>query len=174
MIRVVLSDPSGVEAEAILRSISSVLEADTPFSREVEIQAGTQVSERLQSMGELPVGAAVITPGGGLPASFMIHVVLRSSEEPVTPGGVRTALKNGLRRAEEWGMDSLALPPLGTGAGNLDAEESASLMVPLIRDHLRKGQKPLEVLIVVGTEYERDVFVRAVESTLEQTTARDA
>lgn len=173
MIRVLLSSPSGVKPEAILRSISSVSEADTPFSREVELEAGVSVSERLQAMGELPVGAAVITPGGGLPADFIIHVVLRSREEPVTPGGIRAALRNGLRRGEEWGIESMALPPLGTGAGNMDAEESAALMVPLIRDHLQTARKPPEVLILVGTEYEREVFVRTVESAMGEVAVRD-
>ena len=124
-------------------------------------------------MGELPVGAAVITPGGGLSAMFLIHVVLQSPEEPVTPGGVRAALRNGLRRGQEWGVESLAIPPLGTGAGNMDAEESAALMIPLIQDHLGTARKPLEVLIVVGTEYEQEVFVRALESTLGHAAARD-
>jgi O-acetyl-ADP-ribose deacetylase (regulator of RNase III) len=173
MIRVLLSHPSAVECEAILRSISSSLEADTPFSREVELLAGADVSERLQSMGELPIGAAVITPGGGLSAMFLIHVVLQSPEEPVTPGGVRAALRNGLRRGEEWGVGSMAIPPLGTGAGNMDAEESADLMVPLIQDHLGTLPNPPKILIVVGNEYEKEVFVRAVESDLGHAAARD-
>ncbi len=163
MIRVILSEGAEVESDAILRSVSSELEADTPFSRELEIRAGTGVSERLQAMGEFPVGAAVITPGGDLPFAFMIHVVLQSGEERVTPEGLRSALKNGLRRAEEWGLETLALPPLGTGAGNMDAGEAAAVMVPLISDHLRNSENPREVLVVVGTGYERDVFVQAVE-----------
>ena len=139
MIRVVLSKAGEVEAEAILRSVSSDLEADTPFSRELEILMGTGVSERLQAMGEFPVGAAVITPGGDLSFAFMIHVVLQSVEERVTPEGLRSALQNGLRRAEEWGLETLALPPLGTGAGNMDAGEAAAVMVPVISDHLQNS-----------------------------------
>ncbi len=164
MIRVVLSGPTEVESEVILRSVSSDLEADTAFSRELEIRAGPGVSERLQAMGELPVGAAVITQGGDLSAGFVIHVVLQSMEERVTSTGLRSALQNGLRRAEEWGLETLALPPLGTGVGSMDAEEAAAVMVPLISDHLRGSENPREVLIVVGTGYERDVFAQAVES----------
>lgn len=163
MIRVVLSELADIESDAILRSVSSDLEADTPFSRELELRAGAGVSERLQAMGEFPVGAAVITPGGDLSVAFMIHVVLQSVEERVTTEGLRSALQNGLRRAEEWGLETLALPPLGTGAGNLDAGEAAAVMVPLILDHLLSSENPREVLIVVGTGYERDVFAQAVE-----------
>jgi hypothetical protein len=68
MIRIVLAQPAEVESEGILRSVSSGLEADTPFSRELGIGAGPGVLERLRAMGDLPVGAAVITPAGELSA----------------------------------------------------------------------------------------------------------
>ena len=164
MIEVVLAGPGDVESEAVLRSMSSELAADTAFSRDVEIRAGQAVAERLKGMGELPVGAAVITPAGDLSSSFIIHVVLQSREEPVTAHGLRLALQNGLRRAEEWGLDSLAIPPLGTGAGNLDAEEAASVMVPLIAEHIKGSENRRSVRILVGTGYELDVFGQAVES----------
>lgn len=164
MIRVALFRPEDIESEAILRSVSSELEPDTAFSRELGILAGPRVAERLQALGELPVGAAVITPGGELPVGFIIHVVLQSVAERVTPQALRSALQNGLRRAEEWGLKTLALPPLGTGEGKMDADEAAAIMVPLISDHLQRFETPREVLIVVGTGYERDVFVQAVES----------
>lgn len=164
MIRVVLSGPAEVEAEAILRSVSSDVEADTAFSRELEIRAGPEVTARLRALGDLPVGAAVITPGGELSVTFMIHVVLQSMEKRVTTQGIQGALQAGLRRAEEWGIETLALPPLGNGPGNLDADEVAAVMVPLISDHLQTSENLREVLIVVGTAYERDVFAQAVES----------
>lgn len=163
--RVVMSAWSEVRAEAILRSVTADLDPDTALSREVEREAGEEVVQRLRAAGELPVGAAVITPGGSLAFDFIIHVVLQSADEPVTREGVRSALRNGLRRAGEWGLGSLVLPPLGTGAGNLDSQESASLMISLLTHHLREMDDPPEVTIVVGSEYEREVFADAVGSS---------
>jgi serine/threonine-protein kinase len=173
MIRVVVTDLAGMTTEGVLRSIASDLAADTPLSRTLELRAGARVAERLQAMGTLPVGAAVITPGGDLAAGFLIHVVLQSPEEPVRAGGVRSALVNGLRRAQEWGLESLALPPLGMGAGNLQAEDSAAVMVPVIQDHLQRHEYPNEVVIVVANDYEEDVFLRAVELARRQSSARE-
>ena len=158
MISVVISDPCMVKAEALLRSISSDLEADTPQSREIEIEAGPEVSRRLEALGDLPFGAAVITPGGQLSVDFLIHVVLQSPEDVVTPDGLRMALTNGLRRAEEWGVTTLAVPPLGTGPGKLDAQEAAAVILPVLSEHLQSAGHLREVLILAGTEYERDVF----------------
>lgn len=172
MIRVVLSELVDMECEGILRSVVADLSADTPVSRSVELGAGQEVMARLYAMAPLPVGAAVITPGGGLKAGFLIHVVLRSSEEPVRPEGIRAALVNGLRRAREWGIASLALPPLGVGAGHLLAEDSAALMVPLIEDHQSRHEHPAEVVIVASSEYEREVFAGALETARRRAASR--
>ncbi len=163
MIKVLLTDGKDVEAEAILRSVYSNLGPDTPFSRDLELLAGSEVTRRLQATGDLPIGAAVISPGGDTGKSFLIHVAVQSVDEPVTVEGIRSALLNGLRRAEEWGLESLALPPLGTGAGNLEADEVAGVMVPLLFRHLQGAKALSEVSILVGTAFEEDVFNRAVE-----------
>lgn len=163
MIRVILAGLEDLEADAVLRSMSAQMDADTPFSRDLERRAGPAVSDRLQAMGDLPVGAAVITPAGDLPFPFLIHVVLQSPDDPVTLEGVRVALLNGLRRAGEWGLPKVALPPLGTGAGNIDAQEAAATMVPVILDHCSNTENPQEILIVAATSYEQEVFQKAVE-----------
>jgi O-acetyl-ADP-ribose deacetylase (regulator of RNase III) len=163
MIRVLPSDTEDLNAEALLRSVYSNLEPDTPFSRDLELKAGPGVTERLHAMGDLPIGAAAITPGGDTGHGFLIHVVVQSTEEPVTSEGIRSALLNGLRRAEEWGMESLALPPLGTGAGNLEADQVAAVMVPLLLDHIRGEGTLSDISILVGTAFEKDVFLRAIE-----------
>ncbi|MGD2121340.1 MAG: macro domain-containing protein [Gemmatimonadota bacterium] len=163
MIKVLLGGTKDLAVEAILRSIYSNLEADTPFSRDLELKAGSSVTERLQATGDLPIGAAAITPGGDTGRSFLIHVVVQSAAEPVTPEGIRSALRNGLRRAEEWGLESLALPPLGTGAGNLETDEVAAVMVPLLVQHLRGASSLSEISILVSTTFEEDVFNRAIE-----------
>jgi O-acetyl-ADP-ribose deacetylase len=119
------------------------------------------VMEQCRRQGELPVGSAVITAAGAAEAEYLVHVVVRSAEEPVSAAGVRRALENGLRRLADWGIREVALPPLGTGAGNLDAEDAAAVMVPLLVERI--GAAVLErAVIVAETEYERDAFLRAL------------
>ncbi|MGH7606590.1 MAG: macro domain-containing protein, partial [Gemmatimonadales bacterium] len=114
----------------MLRPVSAEWDAVTPPMRRLEAAAGAQVEAACRRMGELPVGSAVITGAGALTAQFMVHVVVRSREEPVTPASVRRGLENGLRRLAEWAIESVAMAPLGTGAGNLDAEDAARIMIP--------------------------------------------
>ena len=104
------------------RSVGASLEPLMAIGREVGAAAGEGLLERIEQMGDLPVGGAVITPAGDPSASFIVHVALQSHEEPVSTSGVRKALLNGLKHICRMDIETLALPPLDTGAGNLDAE----------------------------------------------------
>ena len=162
MIEVVQGAQETLPSAGILRPVTAEWAAVTPATRRLELAAGPEVEEQCRNMGELPVGSAIVTGAGALPAELMIHVVVRSTVAPVTDAGVARGLVNGLRRANEWGIEVLTLPPLGTGAGNLDAEQAAAVMVPILVEWLRSGRHPRRVVIVVETEYERDTFERAV------------
>ncbi|MDP2955585.1 MAG: macro domain-containing protein [Longimicrobiales bacterium] len=163
MISVVIGDLSAQDLEGVVCPIRSDLAPLTVGARDVLLAAGQEVEERLRQMGVLPIGGGFITPAGLLPCSFLIHVVTASDDEPESTQSVQRALRNGLRRAVEWELTSLALPPLGAGVGHLDIEDSARVMVEILVNHLDEGHPPLELTIVVGGEYEAEVFRRLVD-----------
>jgi len=105
----------------------------------------------------------VVTGGGGdLAADFVIHAVIQSETEPVSPGAVARAWLSALQRAREWGFTHLTVPPLGTGAGNLPLEDAAEIMVSVLAAHLGQADAPLEVSFVTETNEEREVFEAAL------------
>lgn len=163
MIEVRIADPATVAVGALLRPVAADGSAVTPAMRRLELAAGEAMLEQLARVGELPVGAAAITPAGALAAEFVVHVSVRSRDEPVSPAGVRLGLVNGLRRVREWAIDNIAVVPLGTGAGNLDAEQAAEVMVPVLVEHVEQGGPPSRIVIVVETEYEREAFERRLQ-----------
>ena len=158
MIRVIQGELAETRLAAVLRPVSAEWEPVTPATRRLEQAAGTELLELCQKIGELPVGSAVITAAGNLHAQFMVHVIVRSREESVSSAGVRRALQNGLRRLSEYAVESVAVAPLGTGAGNLDAEEAAAEMLPILLEHLQAGSNPMRIDIVVDSDYEKDAF----------------
>ncbi len=166
MIAIRLGDIARSGAPAILRPIASDWSAVTPAMRRLDVAAGPEMSAQAERLGDLPVGSAVITGAGDLTSQFLVHVVVRSREEPVSPAGVRRALVNGLRRVREWGIDRVAVVPLGTGAGNLDAEEAAGVMLPVLLRAQGESSAGLEVEVWVESEYERLAF----EAELERST----
>lgn len=158
MIRVQVGDLTTVQAEAILRPVAADWSAVTPAMRKLELAVGGAVAERLQALGELPVGSAVITDAGDLEAEFLIHVVVRSREEEVSVQTARAAMRNGIRRAVEFGIGTLHCAPVGLGAGNLELEECAEAMALEIAEHETGDEPPGEFVIVVDSDLARDVF----------------
>ena len=159
MLRVVVGSLVDQRAEGVLRPIRSDLAPVDALSRDVASAGGEALEARLRGLGTIPLGGAVITPGGGeLAAGFVIHVVVMSDEEPQSTQTIRRALRNGLRRAADWELGSLALPPLGLGAGTMEAEDSAEAVVDILFEHLSAGAPPLDLTLVVASEYEATLF----------------
>jgi len=150
-------------ADALMLSMGSDLEALTSVERDFGRGAGRETLARLRALGDLDVGGVVVTPAGDLPTDFLIHVVIRSVDEAVSEAGLRRAFRNGLRQAAEWGVETLAVPPLGTGAGNLNAEESARIMIEELRAHRLERLFPRHLVVLVGDSYEEGAFRGAAE-----------
>ena len=159
MIRVVVDDLAFRSADAIVRPATTRLDPTTPAVRRLETVGGPEFSSHLRLQKELPVGAAVVTAGGGdLPAEFVIHAVIRSDTEPITRDGVARAWRSALQQVQEWEFGAVTVPPIGTGAGNLSVEDAAEIMVPILKVHLGSAAFPSEVSFVVETAAERDAF----------------
>lgn len=141
MIRVVVGDLAAQVVDALVRPVRSDLAPVSAASRDIGLAAGEDLEARLARLGTLPIGGAVLTPSGRLAASFLIHVVVMSEEEPQTTLSVQRALRNGLRRATDWGLASLALPPLGLTVGTVEPEESARALVEILIQPSRRGRR---------------------------------
>ncbi len=164
MITVVVGELAEQAMEGVMRPVRSDLAPLTAGARDVASAAGGQVAGRLAQLGSVPVGGAVMTAAGDLPADFIIHAVTADIDEPQSTMTVQKAVRNGLRRAVDWGLPSLALPPVGLGVGNMGAEEAAQVLVELLVNHLDEGHPPLELVIVVSNEYEESVFNAVIET----------
>lgn len=163
MIQVKRGDLADVEVEGVIRPVRADLSPVSVASRDLAARAGSRVEEHLERLGSLPLGGAVITPAGDLACDFLIHVVVMSQDEPQTSHTVQRALQNGLRRATDWALDSLALPPLGIGVGTTEPEVAAHALAEILFNHLDEGAPPLDLTIVVTSDYEVDLFDRIVD-----------
>jgi len=158
VIRVVVDDLAFVTADAVVRPTNGNLEPITPALRRLELAAGPRFREVCRVQRELGVGAAVVTPAGDLPAELVVHAVIQTSFESVSRAGVRRAVAAALRQAEQWHIGTLALPPLGTGAGQLSTEDAADVVLGALEEHLRTAEHPATLVVVVETDVEREIF----------------
>jgi O-acetyl-ADP-ribose deacetylase (regulator of RNase III) len=153
-----VDDLAFFEGEAIARPVNEFLGATTPVMRKLERAAGADFVDTIRPREPLPVGAAVATKAGALPVELMIHGVVSSKTEPVSRETVRNALMNALQRAVQFQIRELALAPFGLGAGNLDVEDAAGLMIDVLSIHMHRAAYPASVVIFAETEFEEQVF----------------
>jgi O-acetyl-ADP-ribose deacetylase (regulator of RNase III) len=158
VIRVVVDDLASVTADAVVRPTNGNLEAITPALRRLELAAGPRFRDLCRVQRELGVGAAVVTPAGDLPAELVVHAVIMTSFEPVSKTGVRRAVEAALRQCEQWHIAALALPPIGTGAGQLSLEDAADALLSALAEHARSAEHPANVTIVVETDADREIL----------------
>ncbi len=110
----------------------------------------------------LPTGAAVVTPGFGLPARFVIHTV-----GPVWHGGHRgepellaACYRNSLRLAAEHRLATLAFPGISTGIYGYPKPEAAAIAVREVRQWLAAHEWPQEVTFVVFDAESQRIYER--------------
>lgn len=158
MIDVRVDDLAFFDGEAIARPVNAELEATTPVMRRLERAGGEALAKQLRVQEPLAVGSAVVTGAGELAVQFLIHGVVASATEPVTRRSVARATTSALQRAVDWGMQRIAFAPFGLGAGNLDVDDSADVMVDAIQQHLARARGPASVTVIVETDDEARAF----------------
>lgn len=163
MIHVRIDDLAFFEGDAILRPVNDDLGATTPLMRRLEVAAGLKLHDQIRVQEPLPVGAAVVTAAGELGVELLVHAVVMSATEPVSRDSVRRALTSALQRVESWAIKDVAIAPFGLGAGNLEIEESAEIMMTVIDQHLRASRFPERVTFFAETPDEERVLAAAVQ-----------
>ena len=161
MIRVVVDDLAFVRADAVVRPADEVLNPVSPETSRLDRQAGDGFAALRRVTIPLDAGAAVVTGGGDLAAPFVLHVVIRDSTRRTDRDIVRSALVSAWQRAADWGLESIATPLVGAGAGQLSLEDAAGLLAETFEAQL--GGHPAELRIVVEREEDRALVETIVQ-----------
>jgi O-acetyl-ADP-ribose deacetylase len=164
VIEVRVDDLGFYEGEAIARPVNAMLGATTPLMRRLEQSAGETFAKQTRVAEPLPVGAAIVTGAGDLPVELLIHGVVSSDDEPVSRSTVRQALTSALHRADAFRIRQLAIVPFGLGAGNLDIEDSADVLIQVLSEHMKRAAFPTSVVIVTENALEEQVVRHRLEA----------
>lgn len=118
--------------------------------------------------GSCPVGEAVITTAGRLPARFVVHTV-----GPVWRGGnegeaelLRQAYWNSLTLAAEHGASTIAFPSISTGAYGYPIEKAAPVALGAARDFALANPVFKEIRFVLFSERDLSAYRQALGALL--------
>jgi O-acetyl-ADP-ribose deacetylase (regulator of RNase III) len=162
VIEVVVDDLAFLAVDAVLRPASDTLDPVASVSSRLDQLAGPAFAEERRIQSAMEVGSAVVTGAGDLLAQFVIHAVIRGERSNATTDSVRRALTSAWQRAAAWGLERVASPPIGAGAGQLGLAEAAVLMAQTFAAHCRSGRPPTSLRIVVDRDEERDIVEAAI------------
>ena len=163
MIRVSVEDLARIEADAVLRPTDETLAPLTDTISRLDDQAGPRFAEQRRLSSPLKAGAAVVTGGGDLTASFVLHVVIRDPDAGVGREVVRRGLQSAWQRAADWELGVIASPLVGVGAGQLSVEEAATLLVETFPP--KTEGCPFELRIAVERDTDRELVEAIVRRT---------
>ncbi len=156
MIFVVGGDLASAAADAVVRPATTTLDLIDPALRTLDAAAGPRFAEQRRLRQQLAPGAAVVTGAGDLTAEFVVHAVLGRSAETVTPDAVSNAVAAALWQCTQWHITTLACPAVGAPA--LTTAESADVILPIIREHMRNADHPTTVLVILSDPQDQETF----------------
>ena len=121
-----------------------------------------EVRER---QGPVEVGEAVLTTGGNLAATHVIHAAVMGPDLKTDGEHIAATTRAVLALAAKHRITSLALPALGTGVGHVPPGVCANAMLNAVVSHL-KGS-PTGLKRVVFVLYQDDAY-KAFTDTLKR------
>ena len=126
-------DIAAVEADALVNAANDRLWMGGGVAGALKRTGGEEIEREAMALGPIPLGSAVATGAGRLPARWVIHGAVMGQDLRTDAELIRATTRSCLRLADELGCRSVVLPAFGTGVGGVRLDECARLMVEEVR-----------------------------------------
>jgi O-acetyl-ADP-ribose deacetylase (regulator of RNase III) len=153
-LEVIEGNIAALEVDAVANAANDHLWMGAGVAGALKRAGGAEIEREAVAKGPIPVGDAVATGAGRLPARWVIHGAVMAQDLRTNAELVERTTRSVLRVAEELGAESLALPAFGTGVGGFPLDECARLMVDAVRAHEPRTLRRV-VFAVYGEEARR-------------------
>jgi O-acetyl-ADP-ribose deacetylase (regulator of RNase III) len=133
----------------------------------IKRKGGVIIEEEATRQGPIEAGEAVLTPGGNLQATHVIHAAVMGPDLKTDADIVARATRSVLAVADKHRLVSIALPALGTGVGHVAPTAAADAMLDAVVAHVKAAKTTLKRVVFVL--YQDDAY-RAFTETLKRIT----
>jgi O-acetyl-ADP-ribose deacetylase (regulator of RNase III) len=134
-LEVIDGDIAALQVDAVANAANNHLWMGAGVAGALKRAGGDEIEHEAVARGPIPVGEAVATGAGRLPATWVIHGAVMGQDLRTSAQLIEQTTLNVLRLADELGAKSLALPAFGSGVGGFPLDECARLMVGAVRSH---------------------------------------
>ena len=164
-LEVVEGDITALEVDAIVNAANDRLWMGAGVAGAIKRAGGEEIEREAVSKGPIPVGDAVATGAGRLPARYVVHGAVMGQDLRTSADLIRRTTQRCLEVADELGAESIALPAFGTGVGGFSLDACARIMVGEARGFEARSLRRV-VFAVFGGDAEH-TFREAVDKSLE-------
>ena len=165
-IDVAQADITTARVDAIVNAANEALQLGSGVAGAIRRRGGSSIQKECDAIGHCAVGDAVVTGAGDLPARWVIHAV-----GPIWRGGMHdedelldSAVHAALRRAEEIGARSVALPAISAGVFGFPLYRAARISVAAARTFARSARVIERILFCLFDEETCSAFRRELET----------
>ena len=158
-LEVVEGDITVQTVDAIANAANDHLWMGAGVAGAIKRTGGDEIEREAVAKGPIPVGEAVATGAGALPARYVIHGAVMGQDLRTDAVLIERTTRRCLELADELGCESLALPAFGTGVGGFALDECARIMVGVARVY-----RPASLRRVVFTVFGPDAARAFAES----------
>jgi O-acetyl-ADP-ribose deacetylase (regulator of RNase III) len=136
-LRIMWGDITDISADAIVNPANSLMIMGGGVAGVLKRVGGDIIEREARKYAPVPIGKAVVTPGGLLRAKYVIHAP--TMEKPamrIRPENVYHATFAALTKAFDLTLKTIAFPGMGTGIGGLSPKSAGREMIRAIREFL--------------------------------------
>ncbi len=164
-IRVEEGDLTRLEVDAIVNAANTQLLLGSGVAGAIREGGGPEIQRECDAHGPVPLGGAVLTTAGDLPARCVIHAAGMEPGRAATEQSLRDCTRETLELARRRGLRSIAFPAIGTGVGGFSMQRCAEIMLEAAEQHAADPTPLEEIRFVLYGEPAYRVFEHVLDAS---------
>lgn len=164
IIKLVQADITQIGVDAIVNAANTSLLGGGGVDGAIHRAGGRDILEQCiaikDKQGGCPVGEAVITTAGYMPAKYVIHAVgpVWSNNNPNAERLLANAYRHSLELAVEHGIKTIAFPNISTGIYRFPKDKAAEIALNAVEEFLSTDFQIEKVLFVCYDEENYNIY----------------
>ena len=165
-VSVIIGDITRQEVDAVVNAANRELTGGSGVNGAIHKAGGAEIYRFCEELRAtkypdgLPAGQSAITPGGKLPAKWIIHTVgpmygQHDGKEAVL---LASCYRTALELAESHKLESIAFPAISTGVYGYPPEEAAKVASEAVQSSLQSLKSIQEIRFIFFSERELKIF----------------
>lgn len=150
-VELVKGDITLLEADAIVNAANRYLKHGGGVAGAIVRRGGREIQmesdEYIKKHGPLDVGSVAVTGAGRLKARYVIHAVGPVYGDRDGDEKLALAIRNSLEKADELGLNSIAMPAISTGIYGYPLQICAKIMKDELKRFARKRKNLKKVIV---------------------------